>query len=210
MSLALRGWVRIGGGSLFHAAIATDRRPKRVTPKQGTRMKNPRCLVAAPVLAGRTQITALGKTLVACVFLVLAAPVARVQAQTDAPTPNAAASFVSGHLKCVAYYATMSDCLSPPSKGACKAAMSGCSTAVASLIIHSNARSDSSVSGKPPPTSSCTPGNQTCLIRPDALASGDSSDSSQISGTKIWRFSSIESAWRAYGTRALSVASRKS
>jgi len=62
------------------------------------------------------QITALGTksrlTLVACVFLVLAVPVARVQAQSDAPPPNAAASFVSGHLKCVAYYATMSDCLS--------------------------------------------------------------------------------------------------
>ena len=79
-------------------------------------MKNPRCLVAAPVLAGRTQITALGTkprlSLVACVFLVLAVPVARVQAQSDAPPPNAAASFVSGHLKCVAYYATMSECLS--------------------------------------------------------------------------------------------------
>src|SRR6266516_7712255 len=143
-------------------------------------MKN---LVVAPVLAGRTQITALGTkprlSLVACVFLGLVVSVARVQAQSDAPPPNAAASFVSGHLKCVAYYATMSNCLTPPSKGACKAAMSGCSTAVASLIIHSNARSDSSVSGKPPPTSSCTPGNQTCLIRPDALASGDSSESSQ-------------------------------
>jgi len=79
-------------------------------------MKNPRCLVAAPVLAGRTPITALGTkprlSLVACVFLVLAVPVARVQAQSDAPPPNAAASFVSGHLKCVAYYATMSECLS--------------------------------------------------------------------------------------------------
>ena len=79
-------------------------------------MKNPRCLVAAPVLAGRTQITALGTkprlSLVACVFLVLAVPVARVQAQSDAPPPNAAASFVSGHLKCVTYYATMSECLS--------------------------------------------------------------------------------------------------
>jgi hypothetical protein len=79
-------------------------------------MKNPSCLVAAPVLAGRTQITALGTnprlTLVVCVILVLAMPVARVQAQTHAPTPNVATSLVSGHLKCVAYYATMSDCLS--------------------------------------------------------------------------------------------------
>jgi hypothetical protein len=78
-------------------------------------MKNPRYLVAAPVLAGRKQITALGTkprlSLVACVILVLAVPVARVQAQSDAPPPNAAASFVSGHLKCVAYYATMSNCL---------------------------------------------------------------------------------------------------
>jgi hypothetical protein len=78
-------------------------------------MKNPSCLVAAPVLAGRKQITALGTkprlSLVACVILVLAVPVARVQAQGDAPPPNAAASFVSGHLKCVAYYATMSNCL---------------------------------------------------------------------------------------------------
>jgi hypothetical protein len=79
-------------------------------------MKNPRCLVAAPVLAGRTQITALGTkprlSLVACVFLVLAVPVAGIQAQSDVPPPNAAASFVSGHLQCVAYYATMSECLS--------------------------------------------------------------------------------------------------
>ena len=91
-------------------------KPKRVTAKQGTRMKNPRCLLAAPVLAGRTQITALGTkprlSLVACVFLVLAVPVSRVQAQSNASPPNAAASFVSGHLQCVAYYATMSDCLS--------------------------------------------------------------------------------------------------
>ena len=79
-------------------------------------MKNPGCLLAAPVLAGRTQITALGTkprlSLVACVFLVLAVPVSRVQAQSNASPPNAAASFVSGHLQCVAYYATMSDCLS--------------------------------------------------------------------------------------------------
>jgi hypothetical protein len=77
-------------------------------------MKNPRCLVAAPVLAGRTQITGAKPrlSLVAYVFLVLAVPVARVQAQSDTPPPNAAASFVSGHLKCVAYYATMSECLS--------------------------------------------------------------------------------------------------
>ena len=78
-------------------------------------MKNSRCL-APPVLAGRTQITALGTKhrliLVGCVLLALALPVARVQAQTDAPTLNAAASFTSGHLKCVAYYATMSECLS--------------------------------------------------------------------------------------------------
>ncbi len=77
-------------------------------------MKN---LVVAPVLAGRTQITALGTkprlSLVACVFLGLVVSVARVQAQSDAPPPNAAASFVSGHLKCVAYYATMSNCLAP-------------------------------------------------------------------------------------------------
>jgi hypothetical protein len=77
-------------------------------------MKN---LVAAPVLAGLTQITAPGTkprlSLVACVFLVLVVPIARVQAQSDAPPPNAAASFVSGHLKCVAYYATMSNCLAP-------------------------------------------------------------------------------------------------
>ena len=74
-------------------------------------MNNPR--LAAPVLAGRTL--ALGNkpklTLVACVFLALTVTVTRVQA-TDAPTPNAAASFVSGHLKCVAYYATMAECLS--------------------------------------------------------------------------------------------------
>jgi hypothetical protein len=78
-------------------------------------MKSPRCPVAAPILAGRTQITALARswlTLVACVSLVLAVPVVQVQAQSDAPPPNAAASFVSGHLKCVAYYATMSECLS--------------------------------------------------------------------------------------------------
>src|SRR6266516_4478644 len=103
-------------GQPFSCRNCYRHRPKRVTPKQGTRMKNPRCLVAAPVLAARTQITALGTkprlTLVACVFLVLAVPVARVQAQTDAPTPNSSASFVSGHLKCVSYYATMSNCLS--------------------------------------------------------------------------------------------------
>src|SRR6266536_3416543 len=98
-------YLRDNTGQPFSCRNCYRHRPKRVTPKQGTRMKNPRCLVAAPVLAARTQITALGTkprlTLVACVFLVLAVPVARVQAQTDAPTPNAAASFVSGHLKCV-------------------------------------------------------------------------------------------------------------
>src|SRR6266540_6298412 len=113
MSLALPRLGADWGAAFFMPQLLpTDGR----SVKAGTRMKNPRCLVAAPVLAGRTQITALGTkprlSLVACVFLVLAVPVARVQAQSDAPPPNAAASFVSGHLKCVAYYATMSECLS--------------------------------------------------------------------------------------------------
>src|SRR6266516_1122623 len=115
-SMTSRGTISLAAQRLRNSSRATCYRQTAEASKQWTRMKNPRCLVAAPVLAGRTQITALGTkprlSLVACVFLVLAVPVARVQAQSDAPPPNAAASFVSGHLKCVAYYATMSECLS--------------------------------------------------------------------------------------------------
>jgi hypothetical protein len=42
----------------------------------------------------------------------MAVQVIRVQAQTEVPTRNASASLVSDHLRCIAYYAIMSTCVS--------------------------------------------------------------------------------------------------
>src|SRR6266498_1092480 len=65
--------------------------------KAGDQNEKPRCLVAAPVLAGRTQITALGTkpglSLVACVFLVLAVPVARGPSTKRCSAPKRCGEF---------------------------------------------------------------------------------------------------------------------